>query len=286
LEFSVQANLTRKIGNYELTILIDGIFEDSADVLIHAGGDAARKAVIDNWGDTKVRMDVNCFVLRGPNGISLIDAGVGKEGGETFGGARRVLAEMGIEPAHIDRVLLTHIHGDHALGLLDGDVPWLPRAKILIPEADLAFFTDKTARQSLSEDRGTGFDITERLLHSYSHRITPIAQGPVPDALGINALPLPGHTPGHSGYLLQGAGEDLLIWADTVHLCDAQLADPDIGLIYDTDPQTARQTRRALLHQVSSEGWLVAGSHIAGINRVVRKNEGFEVMPEERHSNS
>src|SRR6202043_3337428 len=99
-----------------------------------------------------------------------------------------------------------------------------PRAKILIPEADLAFFTDKTARQSLSEDRGTGFDITERLLHSYSHRITPIAQGPVPDALGINALPLPGHTPGHSGYLLQGAGEDLLIWADTVHLCDAQLA--------------------------------------------------------------
>jgi glyoxylase-like metal-dependent hydrolase (beta-lactamase superfamily II) len=207
-----------------------------------------------------------------------------RKGAKTFGGARRALAEMGIEPAHIDQVMLTHVHSDHALGLLDGDAPWLPLAKILIPEAELAFFTDKSARQSIPEGRRTGFDITERLLNSYSHRITPIAQGAVPNAPGINALPLPGHTPGHSGYRLQGKGEDLLIWADTVHLRDAQLADPDIGLIYDIDPRTARQTRRALLGQVAAEGWLVAGSHIAGINRLSRKNEDFEIVREERHS--
>lgn len=45
----------------------------------------------------------------------------------------------GIQPDDVSRVILTHIHGDHALGLIDGDRPYFPKAEIWVPEADLAF---------------------------------------------------------------------------------------------------------------------------------------------------
>jgi glyoxylase-like metal-dependent hydrolase (beta-lactamase superfamily II) len=273
------AHVTRRFGHYDVTLLLDGVFEAPTDVLIHAGGDAARQSLIENWGDTKIRIDVNCFILRGPDGISLIDAGAGTTWGESLGKAREALQAVGIQPDQIDRVLLTHIHGDHALGLLDGTAPRLPRAELLVPETDLAYFTDPEARAAQPETRRGGFDIAANLLHAYAGRMQTIPAGPVPGMPSVEALPLPGHTPGHTGYLLRGAGESLLIWADTLHLRDAQTADPEVGLVYDVDPVTAMHTRRALLEQTAGEGWAVTGSHVAGFGRVHRAGNAFRFAP-------
>ena len=65
----------RRFGHYDVIPLLDGVFEAPLDVIIHATGEAARRRLIDNWGEKAIRIDVNCFALRGPNGISLIDAG-------------------------------------------------------------------------------------------------------------------------------------------------------------------------------------------------------------------
>ena len=140
------AHATSRFGHYDITTLVDGVFEAPTDVLIHAGGDAARRQLIEAWGDKGIRIDVNVFALRGSNGVTLIDAGVGPTWGAQFGKLREAMPAAGILPEQIERVLLTHIHGDHALGLLDGPAPWLPRAELLVPAADLAFFTDPAAR--------------------------------------------------------------------------------------------------------------------------------------------
>src|ERR1700730_15258621 len=98
----------RRFGHYDVIPLLDGVFEAPLDVIIHATGDAARRRLIDNWGEKAIRIDVNCFALRGPNGISLIDAGSGNAWGAALGKAREAMREADILPEQIDRVLLTH----------------------------------------------------------------------------------------------------------------------------------------------------------------------------------
>lgn len=271
----------RQFGDYSIVHLLDGVFTPSSDVLLHAGGEAARQALIAEAGPV-LRLDVNCFLLRGPDGIALIDAGTGEAWGPQLGHARAALHDAGVAPEQVARVLLTHLHGDHALGLLhgaDGATAWLPRAEILVPEADLHFFTDPAARAALPPARHGGFDITAKLLRAYEGRIRPIPNGPVAAFPGIEAVPLPGHTPGHTGYLLRGTPHDLLLWGDLLHLFAAQAADPDAGLTYDIDPAQAARSRHATLARAAAEGWLVAGAHVPGFGVLEAVGAGYRVVP-------
>ncbi|EHL99099.1 metallo-beta-lactamase domain protein [Acetobacteraceae bacterium AT-5844] len=268
----------REFGVYTVMHLRDGIFEPSSDVVIHARGDAARQAVLDRLGP-QLHLEVNCFLLRGPDGVALIDAGTGDHWGAALGQARAALKAAGVAPEQVARVLLTHLHGDHALGLLEGDAAWLPRAEILVPEADLRFFTDPAAREALPEAKRGAFGITERVLRAYEGRVRPIPNGPVAAFPGIEAIPLPGHTPGHTGYLLRGGTQDLLIWGDALHLFTEQAADPETGLAYDIDPALAIRTRQDMLARAAREGWMVAGAHVPGFGVLEAAGSGYRVLP-------
>jgi glyoxylase-like metal-dependent hydrolase (beta-lactamase superfamily II) len=275
------AGIVRQFGDYSVVHLLDGVFEPSSDVLLHANGEAARQALIGQVGAT-LRMEVNCFLLRGPDGIALVDAGTGDAWGAHLGHARAALREAGVAPEQVARVLLTHLHGDHALGLLQGEggtAAWLPRAEILVPEAELHFFTDPAARAALPEARRSAFDITAKLLHAYEGRVRTIPNGPIAAFPGIEAVPLPGHTPGHTGYLLRGAPHDLLLWGDLLHLFTTQAADPDTGLAYDIDPALAARSRHATLARAAAEGWMVAGAHVAGFGLLEADGAGYRVVP-------
>jgi glyoxylase-like metal-dependent hydrolase (beta-lactamase superfamily II) len=271
----------RRFGSYTVTTLLDGVFEAPSDVLFHAAGNEARRRLIEKRAGRGIKIDVNCFVLHGPDGITLIDAGAADAFGPALGKARMALQQAGIRPEQIDRVLLTHIHGDHALGLLDGTAPWAPRAELLVPEVDLAFFTDPAARSAQPEAKRGPFDIAAKLVGAYAGRLRALPNGEVPGLPGIEALPLPGHTPGHTGYLLRDTKDSLLIWGDTLHLQDEQTAEPEIELIFDTDQALALRTRRALLEQLAKEGWVATGSHITGFGRVQRAGNAFSFEPVE-----
>ncbi|MBB3611635.1 MBL fold metallo-hydrolase [Rhizobium sp. BK602] len=267
----------RRFGQYDVILLRDGLFEAPAEVLVHADGDAARQRAIETWGRPTLQVDVNCFALRDGDGITLVDAGTGTSWGPKYGHARSALLEAGMTPNQIRRILLTHIHGDHALGLFDGDAPYFPNAEVFVPERDFAFFTDPAARQTIPEARRSGFAIAEQLQRIYGSRIRRIGEGPV--FAGIEARSLPGHTPGHSGYLVRGEKESLLIWGDALHLGDLQPGDPKIGLVFDLDAEMAARTRRAILEEAASEGWTVAGGHITGFGRVERVSEAYRIVP-------
>ncbi|MFT4181286.1 MAG: MBL fold metallo-hydrolase [Rhizobium sp.] len=267
----------RRFGQYDVILLRDGLFEAPADVLIHADGDAARQRAIESWGKPTLQVDVNCFALRDGADITLVDAGTGTSWGPKYGHARTALREAGIAPDQVRRILLTHIHGDHALGLFDGDAAYFPHAEVFVPERDFAFFTDPAVRQTIPEARRGGFNIAEQLQRTYGPRIRRIGDGPV--LAGIEARPLPGHTPGHTGYLLRGGNESLLIWGDALHLGGLQPGDPKIGLVFDLDAGMAARTRRTVLEDASREGWIVAGGHITGFSRVERLSEAYRIVP-------
>lgn len=128
-----------RFGPYDVSRFVDGVYKAPVGHLIHRQGADALAAALAGHEGEKVDMDVNCFVLSGPDGISLIDTGCGTARGPTYGHARAGMIAAGIQPDDVSRVILTHIHGDHALGLIEGDRPYFPNADIWVPEADLAF---------------------------------------------------------------------------------------------------------------------------------------------------
>lgn len=268
------------IGDTQVVLLSDGVFETGRDALIHTDGDAARAAALALWGDRPLRIDVNVALLRGPRGVELVDAGTGPSWGPSLGRARDALARQGVAPDAVDRVFLTHLHGDHALGLLDGEEAYFPRAEVLVPAADLAFFSDAAARARMPAARRAGFDIAPRVAAAYGARLVPLPFGPV--SPGVDLVPLPGHTPGQGGYLFSAAppgGAALLLLADALHLADLQAGDPGIGLVYDVDPARAAVTRRAILARAAAAGWTVGGAHLPGLVRVVPAGSGFRLAP-------
>jgi glyoxylase-like metal-dependent hydrolase (beta-lactamase superfamily II) len=266
-----------RFGRYETHILHDGLFEAPADVLTHTGGEAARQQAVERLGSATIRVDVNCFLLRDADGITLVDAGAGTAWGPAFGAARIALRAAGIAPEQVDRVLLTHLHEDHALGLFDDMAPAFPRAAIWVPQADLAFFSDPRMRDATPDARRGGFVLAERVRQTYGDRVRGIPDGTVLD--GIDTVSLPGHTPGHTGYLLRSDGDSLLIWGDALHLEQLQPVDPEIGLVFDLDPALAARTRRAILEQATQERWIIAGSHVSGFMRAEKTADAFRLTP-------
>ncbi len=268
---------SRRIGAFDVSILHDGVFEAPLDVLIHADGEVARNEAVARWGKPKVSIIVNCFALKGADGITLVDAGTGPSWGKAMGHAPAAMEAAGIAPEDVARVLITHLHGDHALGLFDGDKPFFPNAEIIVPEADFGFYGDEANRARTPEKKQGAFAITATLKKLYSGRIRSVPAGEA--RLGISLISLPGHTYGHSGYLIEGDGESLLLWGDALHLSDLQASDPAIGFVYDFDAATAVASRRGILERAAHENWLVSGGHVEGFRRVVRKGAGYELQP-------
>ena len=265
-----------RFGSRDILLFGDGIFEAPASVISHGDGEAARQAAIAAFGEPTLRIDCHLFAIPEDDGFTLIDAGGGPVMGPAFGRARAAMIREGIAPETVRRVLLTHIHSDHALGLLEAEGGYFPTAEIVIPAAELAYFTDPAARAATPEARRGAFAIMARVLAAYDGRVRAAPEGEVRP--GIALMPLPGHTPGHSGYVLAAGDRRLAIWGDVVHLGALQVADPAVGLVYDLDPALAIRTRRQALEAAATEGWLVAGGHI-GFSTVAKAGTGYRLQP-------
>jgi glyoxylase-like metal-dependent hydrolase (beta-lactamase superfamily II) len=92
--------------------------------------------------------------------------------------------------------------------------------------------------------------------------------------------PTPGHTPGHHSVRISSGGEEAVITGDMAHH-PIQIAEPHLGLVVDTDPATAVETRRRLFDGCAGTPTLVIGTHFAGpsAGRVVAHGDTWKLEP-------
>jgi hypothetical protein len=98
---------TFNIGAYKLYLLSDATSTGDKNLLIGASDDMLKKYVPDGSYPTAM----NCFAVRMPDKIILIDTGLGTN-------LLKNLAQVKIDPKEVNAVLITHMHFDHINGLL------------------------------------------------------------------------------------------------------------------------------------------------------------------------
>jgi len=271
---------TQQAGDFTITAISDGYLTASLDFLSNIDPSLAARMQSEAGQQEPAAVHINCYVVRGAGRTILIDAGAG--GIKQWGGRLiRNLSLAGVEPGDIDTILLTHAHPDHVGGLVDaaGHIVF-PNAELVVHQRELAFWQDDGNLSRASERARGNFLIARQVFSGYRNTLRTFAEGEV--LPGIKAMPLPGHTDGHSGYLFESAGQSVLVWGDIVHFPHIQIQRPDVSIAFDQDASQAAATRSRLLDMVSSEGLLIAGMHLGelGFARIKRTGSGYGLLYE------
>jgi glyoxylase-like metal-dependent hydrolase (beta-lactamase superfamily II) len=267
-----------RIADLDIKAVSDGQLKTSLDNLI--GLDRARgEELAGPTEDGVFFIAVNCFVIARDGGVILIDAGAGTTMQPTLGRLPDNLRAAGIDPSAVTHVVLTHIHPDHANGLVDeSGAPHFPNAEIVVHEEEVAFWLTP-ARGPEPPNVARNRARAGVNLAPYRERLRTVRDGE--SYLGLTAILAPGHTPGHTCWRVESKGAALLAWGDLVHFAAIQIPHPDAAVTYDLDKERARVTRRRILDMVASERLAIAGAHVAapGLGSVARRNGGFAFEP-------
>lgn len=270
-----------RIGEVVVTVLSDGDVGAGVAFLQNITPDATRSLLDAAFQPAQPRTAINCFAIHAGGRVAVVDAGSGHRMGDTAGKLPASLAAAGIDPADVDTVLLTHLHPDHSYGLSTRDGAALfPNAEVVLHAAEQFFWLAPDATTRVPDRAQRYVPVLAETIAPYASRLRPVTGGEV--FPGVHMQPLPGHTPGHSGYRIESGGEALLIWGDITHMPDVQLPRPEVTIAFDIDPDAAIATRRRVLDQVATDRLRVAGmhTHFPALGHVARDGAGYRLVPE------
>lgn len=196
----------------------------------------------------------------------VIDTGNGEAAFQASRGAvgqfHANLKVAGLDRDAIDAVVISHFHGDHVNGLLTPEgKPAFGRAEILVPEPEWAYWMDDGAMSRAPAGRMQDqFRNVRRVFDALGRRVTPYAweREILP---GLTALGTPGHTPGHTSFLLASGAESLFVQSDVTNLPVLFARHPGWHVMYDQDPAQAEATRRRVYDRIAAERTLLQGFH-------------------------
>jgi glyoxylase-like metal-dependent hydrolase (beta-lactamase superfamily II) len=268
-----------QLGQFEITALYDGAIELDTKLLKNAKpADLNRLLSRMFVGNPKMQTAVNAYLINTGAHLVLVDAGAAKMFGPTLGYVLQNMKAAGYEPAQVDTVIITHLHGDHIGGLIDAkSQPLFPKATVWVSKADSDFWLSQKAADAAPEKMQPFFKMARDIAASYlaTGQWKTFSEGStlVP---GIRAVKANGHTPGHTAYAVESEEQKLLIWGDLVHAHAVQFARPGVSIEFDVDRKQAVATRRSIMKAMAASKSLVAGMHLPfpGIGHVRSDGKG------------
>lgn len=274
---TIPAFYRHHVGDVTVTALHDGVLHMPPQDMLAGDAQASAQALLANSmavvQEQGIRTSVNAFLVEHQGKRVLVDAGTRdcfKSFAPNLGQVPAALKAAGIAPESISDVLLTHAHPDHICGLLkpNGQMAYR-KATVWIPEVEYTYWMSDTEKASFPPENQLLFDQARSALAPYA-KAGMLKRFGASDALplAIRALPAPGHTVGHTAFLLG----DLLLWGDALHFPAVQFALPGVHYSYDMNGATAQASRESLLQQAADGRWHVAGAHLPfpGIGKVIK----------------
>ena len=268
------------VGSLPVTVLFDG--EVSRDV---AQGNFVPNVTPDQLraalgGTTTIQNPYNLTVVETRGGLVLFDTGFGQGAAAGLGQHRAAMQAAGIDPARIAVVVFTHFHPDHISGLIaaDGSTAF-PNAVVKVPEREWIFWNDAGEESRVAEGRRANFGLVRARFAPYAAKLERFAPG-AEVAPGVTAIATPGHSPGHTSFLVADGNQQLIVIGDAVTTPGLFLANPEWYPMFDMDPTQAVASRKALLDRTATDRIQVVGYHFPfpGTGRVERAGTGYRLI--------
>jgi glyoxylase-like metal-dependent hydrolase (beta-lactamase superfamily II) len=279
-----------KVGSFECTSINDGarsfpLPDTFVTNVPQAEAVAAAEAAYMPEG--MVTVPFNPQLINTGGKLVLIDTGNGVANLEPTKGAigrtLQNLAAAGVDAKSIDVVLLSHLHPDHTNGIraLDGSMAF-PNAEIMVPDKDWAFWTsdDNSAKAQSNTMMKNYFANVKKTFAGIESKVTKYDWGKeiIP---GITSIEAPGHTPGHTAFMVASGNSKILIQSDVTNIPEFFLRNPDWHVAYDVDPELAQTTRHKFYDMAAAEKALVVGFHFTfpSMGHVEKDGTKYRLVP-------
>ena len=273
------------LGDFEITALSDGTVMLPVNQLLSNTTPARVDRALARAGlRSPLETSVNAYLINTGDKLVLVDAGAAGLFGPTLGKLADNLRAAGYQPEQVDEIYLTHMHPDHVGGLTVNGRMAFPNAIVRAARAEADYWLSNANLARAKKDDKSSFEGAMASLHPYieAQRFRPF-DGRTPLAAGISALPRPGHTAGHTTYLVESSGHSLVLWGDLVHVGAVQFDSPAVTIAYDGNTRIAATQRKLAYADAATHGYLVAGAHLSfpGIGRLRANGRGYIWMPVE-----
>lgn len=278
-----------RIGDIEVTVLTDGFRNVPVDgkYLVNASEDDLKAQLAAEGRPTDFMNNTfSPIVLKTGGRTVLFDTGNGEavavQSKNERGTLNANLAAAGIDRNRIDMVVISHFHADHVNGLLaaDNKSPAFPNAEIKVPANEWKFWMDDGEMSRASAGRMTElFQNNRRVFDALGRKVTPY-DWDKEVAPGVTAVGTPGHSIGHTSYVVSSGGKSVYVQSDVCNNAFVFAPRPHWQGYFDQDPPQAAATRQRVYDMLVSDKLPVQAYHFPfpALRRVEKAGAGYRTV--------
>ncbi|VVT27633.1 MBL fold metallo-hydrolase [Rhizobium sp. EC-SD404] len=271
-----------QLGSFEITTLSDGgRISDDPHTIFGANQPQEDVAALleENFlPAARMRNTFTPTLIQTGSDLVLFDTGNGEAAREA--GAGQMLASLrasGYQPEDVTIVVLTHLHGDHINGLMEGGAPTFANARYVTGQQEFDFWTDDARAGTPAE--GNHGAVLSRVA-PLAEQMTFIGDGDEVVS-GVTGMAAFGHTPGHMIYMIESDDQRVVLTADTANHFVLSLQRPDWEVVYDMDKAAAAETRKRVFDMLATDRTAFIGYHMPfpGVGFVEKLDTGYRFVP-------